>query len=165
MAAKLDPKSIEVKRVIGLAVRSVRTSPGPSRSFRVWLTTCPPMLGPQPVVPRPGRPERRRQTEKGAGTCRAKRQAKRQRRGALATLGTVYYRLNRLDQAEKVLQAVVVSGKANSDVAYVLAHVKAARGQPDAAGPLLKMAVKAPGFFIGRKDAQEWLDRLTATAK
>ena len=80
---------------------------------------------------------------------------------ALATLGTVYYRLNRLDEAEKVLQAVVNSGKGNSDAAYILARVKADRGHPDTAPPLLKMALSAPGLFIFRKDAQQWLDRLT----
>ena len=36
---------------------------------------------------------------------------------ALVTLGTVYYRLKRLDDAEKVLQAVYNSGKGNSDAA------------------------------------------------
>ena len=80
---------------------------------------------------------------------------------ALATLGTVYYRLNRLDDAEKLLQAVVASGKGNSDAAYVLARVKADRGQADAAKTLLKKALDAPGLFTCRKDAREWLDRLT----
>ena len=82
---------------------------------------------------------------------------------ALATLGTVYYRQNRLDDAEKVLQAVVTSGKGNSDAAYFLAQVEADRGNRDAAMALLKTALDAPGLFVFRKDAQQSLDRLTAS--
>ncbi len=84
---------------------------------------------------------------------------------ALATLGTVYYRLHRLDDAEKVLQAVVSSGKANSDAAFILARVITDRGRPDGAAPLLKMALDAPGLFVSRKEARQWLDRLTTTSK
>ena len=84
---------------------------------------------------------------------------------ALATLGTVYYRLGRLEDADKVLQAVVGSGQGNSDAAFILAHVRADRGQSDTMVPLLKMALHASGLFIYRKDAQQWLDRLTTSSK
>jgi tetratricopeptide (TPR) repeat protein len=83
---------------------------------------------------------------------------------ALATLGTVYYRQHRGDEAEKVLQAVVASGKGNSDAAYFLARVKADRGAPDGAASLLRTALAAPGLFLFRKDAQQWLDRLTTSS-
>ncbi len=79
----------------------------------------------------------------------------------LTTLGTVYYHLHRLDEAEKVLQAVMDSGQATSDAVYILARVKADRGQADGAPALLKSALDAPGFFIARNDARQWLDRLT----
>jgi hypothetical protein len=83
----------------------------------------------------------------------------------LTTLGVVCYRLQKLDAAEKVLQAVVTSGKGSSDAAYMLARVRADRGHADAAPTLLKTALDAPGLFIFRKDAQQWLDRLTTTSK
>ena len=84
---------------------------------------------------------------------------------ALVTVGNVYYRLKRLDDAQKVLQAVCKSGKASSDAAYILALVESDSGRPDKAPPLLKKALSAPGLFIYRTDAQQLLDRLTATSK
>jgi predicted Zn-dependent protease len=82
---------------------------------------------------------------------------------ALATLGTVYYRLRRLDEAEKLLQAVIDSGRGNSECAYILARLKADRGQAQPAVGLLKSALDAPGIFVFRQDARQWLDRLTAS--
>ena len=81
------------------------------------------------------------------------------------TLGTVYYHLHRLDEAEKVLQAVVDSGQGSSDTAYALARVKWDRGHPEGAPGLLKTALSAPGLFICRADAREWLDRLALKSK
>jgi tetratricopeptide (TPR) repeat protein len=80
---------------------------------------------------------------------------------AVATLGTVYYRLHRLDDAEKVLHAVVDSGRGSSDAAYTLARVRADRGHADGAPALLRSTLDAPGFFIARNEARRWLDRLT----
>ena len=84
---------------------------------------------------------------------------------ALTTLGTVYYRIKRLDDAAKVLQAVIASGKGNSDAAYVLALVRSDQGHPENAAALLKTALAAPGLFVFRNDAQQWLDRLSTKAK
>jgi uncharacterized protein HemY len=82
-----------------------------------------------------------------------------------ATLGTVYCRIKRLDDAAKVLQAVIASGKENSDAAYMLALVQADQGHPERAAPLLETALSAPGLFVFRNDAQQWLDRLHAKSK
>ncbi len=51
------------------------------------------------------------------------------------------------DDAEKVLQAVVGSGQGNSDAVFILAHVRADRGQTDALVPLLKMALQRVWTF------------------
>ena len=162
-AAKLDPKSNEVAAVArarGPPAQGLRASP--SRSSRPWPTSRPATPGcatswPWSWPSRPTTPKRQRALELAELSVRQNPKAL----DALATLGTVYYRLKRLDDAEKVLQAVVASGKGNSDAAYILALVKADRGQPDSAPALLKTALAAPGLFIFRKDAQQWLDRLT----
>ena len=73
----------------------------------------------------------------------------------------MYYRLKRLDDAEKILQAVFNSGKGSSDAAYFLALVKSERGQTENIPVLLKTALAAPGLFMFRKDAQQWLDQLS----
>lgn len=80
---------------------------------------------------------------------------------ALSTLGRVYYRLGRLDEAERALQASVSGGTGSSETAYYLAHVLAERGRLDNVQQLLKVALDAPGPFMFRKEAQEWLERMS----
>ena len=166
VAAKLDPKSVEARRMIGLAARERKDLALAERVFQALADEAPADAW--------ARNQLALVLAEAADTAKQRkalqlaelsvRQSSKDA-GALATLGTVQYRLNRLDDAEKLLQVVVSSGKGDSDAAYILARVKAARGQADATAPLLKKALDAPGLFICRKDAQEWLDRLTATAK
>ncbi|MEK6238471.1 MAG: tetratricopeptide repeat protein, partial [Planctomycetales bacterium] len=60
---------------------------------------------------------------------------------ALSTLGWVYYRLDRLDDAEKVLKTAVSGGRSTSETAYYLAHVQADRGRLAEAKKLLEGAL------------------------
>jgi Flp pilus assembly protein TadD len=83
----------------------------------------------------------------------------------LSTLGTVYYRLGRLDEAEALLRSVVAGGRGGPDAAYILARVRSERGHPEAAPALLEAALVSPGFFASRPDARQWLDRLTTSAR
>ena len=92
------------------------------------------------LVEQPEEPKRRRALDLAELSVRQNPKAA----DALATLGTVYFQLKRLDDAQKLLQAVVGSGQGNSDAAYFLARVQADRGQPDAAPALLKLALDAP---------------------
>jgi len=165
-AAKLNPGSTDIKRLLGLAARQRKDFSQAERIFEglahdapadAWLRNQLALV----LVEQTDESKRRRALDLAELSVRQNPKAA----DALATLGTVYYRINRLDDAEKVLQAVVSSGQGNSDAAYVLAHVRADRGHPDAAPALLKLALDAPGVFVFRKDAQEWLDRLTTKSK
>jgi tetratricopeptide (TPR) repeat protein len=162
-AAKLDSSSTEVRRMVGLAARERKDLDQAEKVFQALTEDAPADAWARNqlalVLADQDNPSKRQRALELAELS-VKQNPKAA--DALATVGTVYYRLKRLDDAEKVLQAVVDSGKGNSDAAYILAHVKADRGQVDAALPLLKKALNAPGLFILRKDAQEWLDRLTA---
>lgn len=80
---------------------------------------------------------------------------------ALSTLGWVYYKLERLDEAERALTTAASGGTMTAETAYYLAHVMSDRGRFDNARALLKAAVDAPGNFPHRKDAQDWLERIT----
>lgn len=80
---------------------------------------------------------------------------------ALATLGWVYYRLGRLADAQRALQAAIAGGRATSDTACYLAHVMSDSGKPDEARILLERALTSTGRFIHRDEAQAWLDRLS----
>ena len=157
-AAKLDPKSKDVKRLLGLAARERKDygraeeilqalfleSPGDA-----WVRNQLALV----LAEQADDAKRRRALELAELSVRQDPKAA----DALATLGVVYYRLKRLDDAEKVLQAVFNSGKGNSDTAYFLALVKSERGELNSAPALLKTALAAPGLFIFRKDAQVWL--------
>jgi tetratricopeptide (TPR) repeat protein len=76
---------------------------------------------------------------------------------SIATLGSVYFRINRLDDAEKLLAALFQSGQCQSDDVLALARVEAARGKKDAVVPLLKKALSASGLFLERDEAERWL--------
>lgn len=80
---------------------------------------------------------------------------------ALTTLGWVYYRLGRLDEAERALQA---GRSAGSDAAYYLACVTADRGRQDDARQLLHQALDGGANFVFRDDARDWLRRIEANA-
>jgi len=84
---------------------------------------------------------------------------------ALATLGAVYFRTQRLDDAEKLLTAVFQSGQAQSDDVLALARVEEARGKKDLVAPLLKKAIAVSGLFIERNEAKRWLEELEKSTK
>jgi tetratricopeptide (TPR) repeat protein len=165
-AARLDSKSVEIKRLLGLAARERKDFGQAEQVFQAlalespgdaWVRNQLALV----LAEQADESKRRKALELSELSVRQDPNAV----DALVTLGTVYYRLKRLDDAEKVLQAVLYSGKANSDAAYILAHVRADRGRLDSAPELLKTALAAPGLFIFRKDAEQWLDRLTTASK
>ena len=80
---------------------------------------------------------------------------------ALATLGWVYYKFERLAEAEKALEAATASGQSSSDTAYYLARVLAGRGRQEQVTGLLQSAVETPGTFVFREEARRWLTELT----
>lgn len=79
---------------------------------------------------------------------------------AAATLGWIYYRLGRLDEAEKFLQGAAQGGNISLDTAYFLAKLSADRGKLDQAKALLQSALKGTGPFAYRQEAKAWYDQL-----
>lgn len=81
---------------------------------------------------------------------------------ALATLGRVYYRIGRLEEAERALEAAanLTRGRMPPDIAYFLAFCYADRGQLDKTKDLLNKALAVKGTFVFRKEAQEWVNRM-----
>jgi tetratricopeptide (TPR) repeat protein len=165
-AARLDPKSNAVKRVLGLTTRARKEFARSEEIFQAlareapgdaWVRNQLALV----LIEQADDAKRRQALQLAELSVRQNSDDP----SALATLGTVYYRLKRLEDAEKVLQIVVGSGKGNSDAAYILALVRADRGHAENAPALLKTALSAPGLFILRKEAQQWLDSLTTTTK
>jgi hypothetical protein len=86
----------------------------------------------------------------------------RQASDAQAARGTVYHRLHRLDEAKRILPAVVDGGQGSLDTAYILGRLKADRGHAEVAPPPLEAA---PGLFLGRNEARQRLERLNVASK
>jgi Tfp pilus assembly protein PilF len=162
-AARLDPQSGQVKKLTGLVARQRKDFAAAEQTFHTLADESPadPWARNQLalVLAEQNEPaKRKRALDLAELSVRLTPKAA----DALATLGTVDYRLGRNEDAQKILEAVLASGNGTSDSAYILARVREARGQADAIPKLLKTALGASGIFIDRKDAQDWLDRLTA---
>jgi tetratricopeptide (TPR) repeat protein len=80
---------------------------------------------------------------------------------ALATLGRVYHRLGRLEEAEKALTDAAAKGPVTPETAYYLACVLAVRGRAEAAQRLLKPVLDVSANFLFREEAKELYDRLS----
>ncbi len=159
-------RSTDVKRLTGLVARQRKDYGEAERSFRAmtqespgnsWIRDQLALV----LAEQDDEAKRRRALELAEVSVRQDPNTPE----ALATLGTVYFHLGRLDEAEQILRAVLGSGKGNSDTVYTLAQVVVRRGRPDDAKPLLRSALDAPGLFISRQDDQQWLDRLTMASK
>jgi len=82
---------------------------------------------------------------------------------AFSTLGWVYYKLGRLEEAEGALRKAITGGQMSADTAYYIACVSVARDRKDEARQLLEQALKSPGPFSLRQDAKDLLKKLTAS--
>jgi tetratricopeptide (TPR) repeat protein len=88
----------------------------------------------------------------------------RQSAEAVATLGWIYYRLGRMDEAESLLNQVVASNQSVSpDAVYFSAVVADNRNHPQVAKTLLDTALKSDAPFAYRPEAQKLHDRLAKT--
>lgn len=159
-ALRLDPKSDQARRLLGVAARLGKDLARARTTFEALLEESPGNIWlrgqlAQVLAEQADAAGHRRALELAEQTARQAPASPE----AMATLGAVYYHLHRLGEAETVLQAVVASGQASSDTAYLLARVKSDRGQVDAAQALIQSALAAPGLFIARNDARAWLDQ------
>lgn len=80
---------------------------------------------------------------------------------AFSTLGLIYYRQGKLEEAEQTLRTALAKGNASSDTAFYLARLLNQAGKADEVKTLLKLALEAPGHFSYRKDAQAMLDQVS----
>lgn len=77
-----------------------------------------------------------------------------------STLGWVYYKLGRLDEAQQALSVAASAGVLPPETAYYLARVAVDRDHKADARPLLEAALKVKGPFPRRRDAVALLNQL-----
>ena len=81
---------------------------------------------------------------------------------ALATLGWVYFRLNRIKDAERIFQQIVALNQIEPAAAYFVASLLEKKGDFVGANRLLAQAVSSTDYFMFRRTAQELLDSVKA---
>jgi len=79
---------------------------------------------------------------------------------AASTLGWVLYKLDRIDEAERVLRQAAAGGNLSADTAYYIARISADRGRKDEAKQLLEQALETKRPFSQRKEAEALLEEL-----
>ncbi len=72
---------------------------------------------------------------------------------------------NRLDEAEKWLQAAVSGNQFTPTTAYYMACLSMARQRSAAAKQWVELALKSPGLFPMRQEAKELLEKLEKSEK
>jgi cellulose synthase operon protein C len=160
-AAKLDPNLPDLVRLRGLVARQLKDYAAAEAHFQLLLNESPGDFAAADqlalvLIEHPDESKRRRALELAEVNARQYSRSPE----ALATLGWIYYRLDRLDEAEQALQAAVSGGQTNSETAYYLARVRAARGETTAARQLVAAALEATGRFAHRAAARNWLQSL-----
>ncbi|PHS02668.1 MAG: hypothetical protein COA78_20510 [Blastopirellula sp.] len=79
---------------------------------------------------------------------------------AMGTLGWIYYRLDRLPEAERALGAASSGGNISPDIAFYLASLLLKQKKYESAGELLAGALKSTGPFYHRAESLAVLTQL-----
>jgi tetratricopeptide (TPR) repeat protein len=160
-AARLDPESADIKALVGLIAWHTRSFEEAERIFQGLYAESPANFTASnllalALVEQSAAAKRRRALELAEINARLYPKSGE----ALTTLGLVYYRHGRHNDAEQALRAALATTGASSDTAYYLARLLFERGQSSEVAQLLKLALDAPGRFTFRKEAQAWAAQL-----
>jgi Tfp pilus assembly protein PilF len=160
-ALKLDPKSMEARRLKGFIAWHLRDLAGAETLLEPLHRDSPDDAGSANLLALT-LVEQDDPVKRARGLKLAEANARQYPRSheSLATLGWAQYRAGHLDQAEPMLRAAVQGVRTSPDVAYFLARVLVDKGHTDDARKLLQSATHLPGAFAHRDDAQSLLKSL-----
>ena len=160
-ALKIKADDVEVQKLQGLIARIQKDLGASSRRSSVASPTTPRPTSSRPISsPRTRRSDRRSPARTCGPVGRRQCSAEPEIGRALATLGYIYFRTNRVDDALKALGAATQGGQASSDTAYYLALCLNDKEKYDDAKKLLDGALKSKGLFVYRKEAKDLFDKL-----
>jgi len=165
-AVKLSPDSRDAKLLQGLIARYEKDLPGAEKLFEEIYKLDPANFAAanQFVI---ALVDQQDQTKQGRALAIAEanwkdNQATAAYPTAAATLGWVYYRLGRADDAQKMLQVAMQAGRGNisGDTAYYVAKTLVDIDRKDDAKKLLEETLKGKGPFPYRAECQELLSQI-----
>ena len=162
---KLAPQSPDLKMLRGSIAQVRKDYPEAERQFDALLKQTPGNLAASnrlalALIEQSDQNKRARAVELAQANARQQPNSPE----ALSTLGWVLYKMGRLDEAERVLQASVGGGRASANTAYYLAHVFRDRGRLPQVRKLLQAALGTKGPFTYRKEAEKWLTEISPAA-
>jgi tetratricopeptide (TPR) repeat protein len=160
-AVKLDPKSMDARRLRGLIAWHLRDLAGAETLIEPLHRDTPDDAGSANLLALI-LVEQDDPLKRARGLQLAEVNARQYPRSheVLATLGWAQYRSGHLGQAEPMLRAAAQGVRTTPDVAYFLARVLVDKGLTDDAVKLLQTATNLPGAFAHRDDARSLLKSL-----
>lgn len=165
LAGKLDPKSKDVEKLRGLLARYLRDYEAAEKIFDGLYREAPADFFVTNQLAH-ALVEQTDASKKNRAVQIAEVNARQYQKlaEALSTLGWIYYRTGRMDDAEKALAASVSGGQATADTAYYLAQVFSERGKTSEATRLVKASLESKGPFLFRKEAQALAAKLASAS-
>jgi tetratricopeptide (TPR) repeat protein len=167
-ALQLSPDSRDAKLILGLIARYEKDLPGAEKTFEEIYKLDPANFAAanQFVITLVDQED---ESKKGRALAVAEanwkdHQATSAAPTAAATLGWVYYRLGRSDDAQKMLNVALQAGRGNisGDTAYYVAKLYADNNKPEEAKKLLEDTLKGKGPFPYRAECQALLDQVSS---
>ncbi|MBI2827501.1 MAG: tetratricopeptide repeat protein [Planctomycetia bacterium] len=163
-ALKLDPSSENALYLAGQIARYSRDFPNAKRYFEKAFLEAPanPSIANELALTlnEMGEDPRQRAQSLAESTYRQNQQSPQ----AASTLGWIYYKMGRLDEAERLLNLAMAPVTVSPDTAYFYARLAEGRNRTDQAKALLELALKTQGPFAYRQDAQKLFDQLAKRA-
>lgn len=172
LALKLNSKSLDAKFLKGIAARMLGDVKTAERSFEE-ITAAAPENFPasnqlaQVLAEQNDREKRDRALQLATINQRMHGQDRQNAAQAIesaATLGWVYYQMQRTAEATQALQTVANSGAPGPDSLYFMARLIQDRGDSAGALNLLNAALANSHWFVHRKEATELRSRLANQA-
>ncbi len=160
-ALRLDPKSLEAKLISGAIALFQRNYPAAEKYFEQAVNQSPSFF-PASNNLALALAEQADEAKKRRALEYAQNNAKQNPRSseAASTYGWVLYKLNRLEVAQKALEAAISGGQFSPDTAYYMAQVLADRGRTEQAQQWVQAALKSTSPFLMRAEAEELLKQL-----
>ncbi len=166
-ALAIDPKSLGGKIVRGVIARVARDYATAEKFFNEAHVQSPGNFDASNslalvLIESPDKDDKQRALEMAEANLARYRENSPQKVNAVTTLAWIYYKLDRRDDAGKLLEEVARNNALTPDGAYYIAQLLADRGDKDKARSFLEELLTKEAVFATRSDAVDLLAKLKA---